>query len=199
MPVYNAWRRRRYQAGFFGRTGYKLRLASKDARQYLASLEKQEREKTGIKSLKVGYNRVFGYYIEVSQANLPQVPESYIRKQTLVNGERFFTPELKEYESVILNAKERIDELETGIFRRICQQAAAYGENLLALADTLSETDVFSSLAEAASRNNYTRPELNDGDAIVIKQGRHPVVEKQSQAGRIHSQRRSPFPMTTPS
>ena len=163
----------------------KLRLASKDARQYLASLEKQEREKTGIKSLKVGYNRVFGYYIEVSQANLPQVPESYIRKQTLVNGERFFTPELKEYESVILNAKERIDELETGIFRRICQQAAAYGENLLALADTLSETDVFSSLAEAASRNNYTRPELNDGDAIVIKQGRHPVVENSLRQGEF--------------
>ena len=163
----------------------KVRLASKDARQYLASLEKQEREKTGIKSLKVGYNRVFGYYIEVSQANLPQVPESYIRKQTLVNGERFFTPELKEYESVILNAKERIDELETGIFRRICQQAAAYGENLLSLADTLSETDVFSSLAEAASRNNYTRPELNDKDAIVIKQGRHPVVENSLRQGEF--------------
>jgi DNA mismatch repair protein MutS len=166
----------------------KLRLASKDARQYLASLEKQEREKTGIKSLKVGYNRVFGYYIEISQANLPQVPDSYIRKQTLVNGERFFTPELKEYESVILNAKERIYELETDIFRRICQQAAAYGENLLSLANTLAETDVFAGLAEAASRNNYVRPELNYGDAIVIKQGRHPVVEQAS--GRANSSQR---------
>ncbi|MDD4923645.1 MAG: DNA mismatch repair protein MutS [Dehalococcoidales bacterium] len=163
----------------------KLRLASKDARQYLASLEKQEREKTGIKSLKVGYNRVFGYYIEISQANLPQVPDSYIRKQTLVNGERFFTPELKEYESVILNAKERIYELENEIFRRICQQAAAYGENLLSLANTLAETDVFSSLAEAASRNNYTRPELNNGDAIIIKQGRHPVVERSLRQGEF--------------
>ncbi|MFA5604502.1 MAG: DNA mismatch repair protein MutS [Dehalococcoidales bacterium] len=155
----------------------KMRLASKNARKYLADIEKQEREKTGIKSLKVGYNRVFGYYIEVSQANLQQVPDTYIRKQTLVNGERFFTPELKEYESVILNAKDRITELETDIYRRICQQAAGYGESLLALADTLAEIDVFSALAEVASRNNYIKPELNEENAIFIKQGRHPVVE----------------------
>jgi DNA mismatch repair protein MutS len=163
----------------------KLRLASKSARQYLASLEKQEREKTGIKSLKVGYNRVFGYYIEVSQANLSQVPDTYIRKQTLVNGERFFNPELKEYESVILNAKDRIYELENEIFRRICQQAASYGESLLALADTLAQIDVFSSLAEAASRYNYIRPELTDGDEIIIKQGRHPVVETSLRQGEF--------------
>ena len=155
----------------------KMRLASKNARKYLADIEKQEREKTGIKSLKVGYNRVFGYYIEVSQAKLQQVPDTYIRKQTLVNGERFFTPELKEYESVILNAKDRITELETDIYRRICQQAAGYGESLLALADTLAEIDVFSALAEVASRNNYIKPELNEENAIFIKQGRHPVVE----------------------
>ena len=161
----------------------KLRLASGNARRYLADIEKQEREKTGIKSLKVGYNRVFGYYIEVSQANLQQVPDTYIRKQTLVNGERFFTPELKEYESVILNAKDRIAELETDIFRRICQQAAGYGESLLALADTLAEIDVFSSLAEVASRNNYIRPELNEENAIFIKQGRHPVVERSLRQG----------------
>ncbi len=90
-----------------------LRLTSKNAKQYLANLERQEREKTGIKSLKVGYNKVFGYYIEVSKSNLPQVPQDYIRKQTLVGGERFFTPELKEYESLILNAQDRIAELET--------------------------------------------------------------------------------------
>ena len=155
----------------------KMRLASKNARKYLADIEKQEREKTGIKSLKVGYNRVFGYYIEVSQANLQQVPDTYIRKQTLVNGERFFTPGLKEYESVILNAKDRITELETDIYRRIYQQAAGYGESLLALADTLAEIDVFSALAEVASRNNYIKPELNEENAIFIKQGRHPVVE----------------------
>jgi len=95
-----------------------LSLASKNAKQYLANLESQEREKTGIKSLKVGFNKVFGYYIEISKSNLPQVPERYIRKQTLVGGERFFTPELKEYESLILNARDRIAELETDIFRR---------------------------------------------------------------------------------
>ena len=163
----------------------KLRLASTSARRYLANLEKEEREKTGIKSLKVGYNRVFGYYIEVSQANLQQVPDSYIRKQTLVNAERFFTPELKEYESIILNAKDRVNELENELFRRICQQAAAYGETLLSLAGTLAEIDVFTSLAEAASRYNYIRPVLNDGNEIAIKQGRHPVVETSLRQGEF--------------
>jgi len=160
-----------------------LRMASRNARQYLASLEKQEREKTGIKSLKVGFNRVFGYYIEVSQANLPQVPDTYIRKQTLVNGERFYTPELKEYEAVILNARGRISELENEIFRHICQQAALYGESLMSLANAIAEIDIFSSLAEAASRYNYVRPELTDSNEIIIKQGRHPVVERNLRQG----------------
>jgi DNA mismatch repair protein MutS len=155
-----------------------LRLATRNAKQYLANLEKQEREKTGIKSLKVGFNKVFGYYIEVSQSNLSQVPENYIRKQTLVSGERFFTPELKEYESMILNARDRIDELETGIFRRICQQVASAGEPVLALANALAELDVFSSLAEVALHYDYVRPWLTTGDEITIKQGRHPVVER---------------------
>ncbi|MDD4873606.1 MAG: DNA mismatch repair protein MutS, partial [Dehalococcoidales bacterium] len=162
-----------------------LRLTSRNARLYLANLEKQEREKTGIKSLKLGYTRVFGYYIEVSQANLSQVPETYIRKQTLVNGERYYTPELKEYESMILNAKDRIAELETNIFRRICQQVASYGEGILSQANTFAEIDVFSSLAEIASRFNYIRPELNDRDEIVIRQGRHPVVERNLHQGEF--------------
>ena len=155
-----------------------LRLANKNAKQYLANLERQEREKTGIKSLKVGFNKVFGYYIEVSQSNLSQVPEHYIRKQTLVGGERFFTPELKEYESMILNARDRIAELETNLFRRVCQQVASASERILALASTLAELDVFSSLAEVAVRYGYMRPELTTGDEITIKQGRHPVVER---------------------
>ncbi|MFA5628803.1 MAG: DNA mismatch repair protein MutS [Dehalococcoidales bacterium] len=163
----------------------KLRTASKDAGQYLTNLEKEEREKTGIKSLKVGYNRVFGYYIEVSQSNLQQVPERYIRKQTLVGGERFFTPELKEYESVILNAKDRINELETDIFRRVCRQVADYGGALLALANTIAEIDLFSAFAEVAVRNNYARPELNEGNQIIIKQGRHPVVESNLKQGEF--------------
>jgi DNA mismatch repair protein MutS len=165
------------------RTGFspeldKLRDISKNARQYLANMELQEREKTGIKSLKVGFNNVFGYYIEVSKANLSQVPAHYIRKQTLVNGERFFTPELKEYESLILNAKERIIELETDIFHRVCRQLAGESEKLLTLAQVVAELDVFAALAEAAVRYGYIRPVLNDGNEIVIKEGRHPVVER---------------------
>ncbi len=155
-----------------------LRLASKNAKQYLANLERQEREKTGIKSLKVGFNKVFGYYIEVSKSNLSQVPEDYIRKQTLVGGERFFTPELKEYESLILNARDRIAELETSIFHRVCRQVSTVSERILAVANALANVDVFSSLAEVAVRYSYVRPELTTNDEIIIKEGRHPVVER---------------------
>jgi DNA mismatch repair protein MutS len=160
-----------------------LRQSSKDARQYLANLERQERERSGIKSLKVGYNKVFGYYIEVSKANLGQVPQEYIRKQTLVGGERFFTPELKEYESLILHAEERIVELESQLFRQVCQQVGASGETILAVAEALANLDVFAGLAEVAVRHGYVRPELNDGQAIVITQGRHPVLERGLAAG----------------
>jgi DNA mismatch repair protein MutS len=155
-----------------------IRGAATDAKRYLANLERQERESTGIKNLKVGYNRVFGYYIEVSKSNLGLVPESYIRKQTLTNGERFYTPELKEYESVILNAQERTIELETAIFRQVCQQVAGSGEKILSSAKALAEIDVFVGLAEAAARYGYVRPELNADDAVSIKGGRHPVVER---------------------
>ncbi|MDD5591540.1 MAG: DNA mismatch repair protein MutS, partial [Dehalococcoidales bacterium] len=155
-----------------------LRLVAKNAKQYLANLERQEREKTGIKSLKVGFNRVFGYYIEVSKANLGQVPQSYIRKQTLVGGERFFTPELKEYESLILNAHDRIGELESGIFHRICHQVSTASDRILAVASVLANIDVFSSLAEVAVNNSYVRPRLTLDSEIVIKGGRHPVVER---------------------
>jgi len=155
-----------------------LRSASKDAKQYLASLEQRERARTGIKSLKVGYNKVFGYYIEVSKANLAHVPADYIRKQTLVGAERFFTLELKEYESLILNAQERISELEAAIFRQVCQQVGGWGEQLLAIADTLAHLDVFSALAEVAVRHNYHRPQLTSDDVVAISGGRHPVVEQ---------------------
>jgi DNA mismatch repair protein MutS len=155
-----------------------IRQAASEAKRYLANLERQERERTGIKSLKVGYNRVFGYYIEVSKSNLNSVPENYIRKQTLTGGERFFTPELKEYESIILNAQERTIELETAIFRQVCQQIAGVGEQILSSARALAEIDVFAGLAEAAVRYNYARPELTAEDAMTIKGGRHPVVER---------------------
>jgi len=155
-----------------------LRLMSKNAKQYLANLERQERQRTGIKSLKVGFNKVFGYYIEVSKANLGQVPEDYIRKQTLVGGERFFTPELKEYESLILNAQERIAELEASLFRQICYQVGAASKQILAVANAIANVDVFSSLAEVALRYSYVRPKLTTDKEIIISEGRHPVVER---------------------
>jgi DNA mismatch repair protein MutS len=156
----------------------KLRLTSRNSKQYLANLELRERERTGIKSLKVRYNKVFGYYIEVSKPNLPQVPQDYIRKQTLVNGERFFTPELKEYESLILNVEERTRELEAEIYNRVCRQVATASEPILAVANVLANIDVFSGLAEVAVRYNYVRPELAEDNRIIINQGRHPVVER---------------------
>ena len=155
-----------------------IRAASKDAKKYLANLERQERERTGIKSLKVGYNKVFGYYIEVRKPHLSRVPDHYIRKQTLVGAERFFTPELKEYESLILNAQERIAELEGTIFRQVCHQVGAAAERILEVASALAQIDVFSSLGEAAARYGYVRPKLTNDDAIFISGGRHPVVEQ---------------------
>ncbi len=155
-----------------------LRRSSKEAKQYLAGVEQRERQRTGIKSLKVGYNRVFGYYIEVSRANLNLVPADYIRKQTLTEAERFFTPELKEYESLILNAQEKITDLETVIFRQVCQQIGAVGEQILAAARAVAQIDVFCSLAEVAVRRSYVKPTLAADDVIQIKGGRHPVVEK---------------------
>jgi len=156
----------------------KIRVMASDARQFLAGLEKAERERTGIRSLKLGYNRVFGYYIEISQSHLAAVPADYIRRQTLANGERFYTPQLKEYESMILNAQERMVELEKALFAQVCHQVADSGEQILCSARVLAQVDVFSSLAELAARNGYVRPLLNDGDAISIRGGRHPVVEK---------------------
>ena len=155
-----------------------VRRSSKQAKQYLASLEQRERQRTRIKSLKVGYNRVFGYYIEVSRANLNLVPSDYIRKQTLAEAERFFTPELKEYESLISNAQEKIAELEAAIFRQVCQQVSAVGEQILSTAKAVAHVDAFCSLAEVAVRNNYVKPILTNNDIIDIKEGRHPVVER---------------------
>ncbi|MCE2405286.1 MAG: DNA mismatch repair protein MutS [Dehalococcoidia bacterium] len=155
-----------------------LRLASRDARKYIAGLEHRERESTGIRGLKVGYNKVFGYYIEVSNPNLAQVPDHYTRRQTLVGGERFITPELKEYESLILNARERIEELERALYRQVCSQIAHRGDRVSALGDAVAHVDVFACLAEAASRYGYVRPELTDTSGIDIRGGRHPVVER---------------------
>jgi DNA mismatch repair protein MutS len=155
-----------------------IRRSSREAKQYLAGVEEREKQRTGIKSLKVGYNRVFGYYIEVSQANLSLVPSDYIRKQTLAEAERFFTPELKEYESLILNAQEKIGDLEAAIFRQICQQIAAAGDQILVTARAIAQIDALCSLAEVALRHGYAKPTLTNDDVIDIRKGRHPVVEQ---------------------
>jgi DNA mismatch repair protein MutS len=155
-----------------------LRATARDARQFLADLERRERERTGVKTLKVGYNKVFGYYIEVSKANLKAVPADYQRRQTLVGGERFTTAELQDYEFRILHAKERQEELEDTLFRQVCAQVAASGDRIRETAAGVALVDVICGLAEAAVRCRYVRPTVNDGDAIAIRDGRHPVVER---------------------
>jgi DNA mismatch repair protein MutS len=154
-----------------------IQAASRDAKEWVANLERQERTRTGIKNLKVGYNKVFGYYLEVTKANVGRVPEEYIRKQTLVNAERYIVPELKEYESLILNAQERTLELEGRIYRQVLDQVAAAAERLLALAKALANLDVVAALAEVALMYRYVRPELTVDGELHISAGRHPVVE----------------------
>ncbi len=171
------------QPGAVVRTGFSgeldsLRSMARDARQYVAELERRERERTGVKSLKVGYNRVFGYYIEVSNANAGAVPEDYERRQTLVGGERYTTPELRELEYRVLHAQEQQEELERTLLRQVCVQAAAHGTRILQTAAAVALVDVYCALAEAAARYGYVRPVVDEGDAIVIRDGRHPVVER---------------------
>ncbi|HXF69571.1 MAG TPA: DNA mismatch repair protein MutS [Thermoflexus sp.] len=160
------------------------RAIAREAQAWLADLEQRERERTGIRTLKVGYNKVFGYYIEVSKAAAPQVPSDYIRKQTLVHAERFITPELKEYETMVLNAEARGAELEAELFRDLCRRVGEMAPRLREIAGALAHLDVVISLAEAAARYRYVRPELVDEDVVEIRGGRHPVVE-QALAGRF--------------
>ncbi len=152
--------------------------ASKHARDWIANLEGIEREKTGIKTLKVGYNKVFGYYIEISRGAADRAPENYIRKQTLVNAERFITPEMKEYETLVLNAEERIKEIETRLFREVCAELAKAANKILSTARALAELDVLSALGEVAALEGYNRPEVHEGSELEIYEGRHPVVEQ---------------------
>ncbi len=173
-------------AGGVIRPGFSAELdnivaASRDAKAWVADLEKRERERTGIKNLKVGYNKVFGYYLEVTKANADRVPEAYIRKQTLVNAERYITPELKEYEALILNAQERLADLEERIYHQVLEQVAAAAGRLLSVAQALTHLDVYTALAEVALMHRYVRPQLTtDGDLHIVA-GRHPVVETTQQ------------------
>jgi DNA mismatch repair protein MutS len=165
------------------RPGYSQELdsvieASQHARDWIANLESVERQRTGIKTLKVGYNKVFGYYIEISRGAADKAPDNYIRKQTLVNGERFITPEMKEYETLVLNAEDRIREIEVRLFRELCAILAKSAGRLLHSAAALAELDVLGSLAEAAVQGGYIRPEVHSGTELEIHGGRHPVVEQ---------------------
>jgi DNA mismatch repair protein MutS len=156
-----------------------------EAKRWVARLERVERKRTGIKNLKVGYNKVFGYYLEVTQANLEQVPEEYIRKQTLTNAERYITPELKEQEALILNAAERTQALEAELYDDLLRQLGAIVDRFLATARAVAVLDVYLALAEVAANNGYTRPELSNDGCIEIVEGRHPVVERTLRDGQF--------------
>lgn len=157
----------------------------RDGKALILGLENQEREKTGITKLKIGYNKVFGYYIEVSNAHLEKVPEHYLRKQTLVNAERYITPQLKEFESRVLTAQERRLELEYQLFIEIRTTLAENSSRVLQTAQFLARIDVFTNLAEIARQNHYTRPELTSDGAIQISDGRHPVIERSMASGKF--------------
>jgi len=151
--------------------------AAREAKQWVADLERREREQTGIKSLRVRYNKVYGYYIEVSKSNLDRVPGHYIRKQTLVSAERFIIPELKERESLILSAQERAVEVEGRIYQEVCDEIARHVGRVLDDARAMAYLDVYASLADVAQRNRYVCPALTAGNSVDIVGGRHPVVE----------------------
>ena len=155
-----------------------LKDSISDAKAWIAGLEASERERTGIKTIKVGYNKVFGYYIDVSKGLADKVPDDYIRKQTLVNNERFVTPELKEKEDLVFSAEAKINKLEYEEFRKLRDSVLPYTDNLQKASSAVAALDVLISFAKVSSGNGYVRPVVNDGDIIDIKDGRHPAVEQ---------------------
>ncbi|WP_078426999.1 DNA mismatch repair protein MutS [Alkalihalobacterium alkalinitrilicum] len=164
------------------------RDASLNGKKWIAALEQKERQETGIKSLKIGYNKVFGYYIEVTKANIQNLPEGrYERKQTLANAERYITPELKEKETLILEAEEKIEQLEYDLFQGIREQVKSYIRQLQQLAKTISTLDVLQSFASISNEQNFVRPKFSSDRDINIKDGRHPVVEKMINRGQYVS------------
>ena len=155
-----------------------LRIMLRDGKTYLAEMEQRERARTGIKSLRVGFNKVFGHFIEITRPNLHLVPSDYTRKQTLAASERFVTLELKEFESLVVNAQERIAELETSLFRRVCSDIGKNRDEILTAAGSIAYLDAIASLAEVAEVFNYVRPSIVDSPELKIKAGRHPVLER---------------------
>ncbi|MBU1709544.1 MAG: DNA mismatch repair protein MutS [Proteobacteria bacterium] len=157
----------------------------KDGKSLIASLEASEKKRTGINNLKVGFNRVFGYYLEVSKGQLANVPDYFIRKQTLVNAERFITPELKEFEEKVSGAQEKRLDLEYRLFSAIREKTAQQSSRILQTASCIARIDFYSCLAEVARKRKYIKPTVNDGDEIIIREGRHPVIELSLPMGRF--------------
>ena len=155
-----------------------LRKLRSGGKEWIAELQSSEREQTGIPSLKIGYNRVFGYFLEITKAHGEKVPESYIRKQTLVNSERYITPELKEYEEKILSAEEKIEAIESKLFTNLCHEILSNAATLQENASVLSRLDVLTNFGQVAKANKYVRPRLDSKSVLEIKDGRHPVVEQ---------------------
>ena len=171
-----------HQDGGIIREGYsadldELRVTRDGARDFIAGLQNRERERTKISSLKVGFNKVFGYYLEVTKANIDKVPDDYVRKQTLANAERYFTPELKEWEEKIFDAEDRMDKLEAGLFGEVRVQVAAEVGRIQEAGGRAARLDVLTTLAHVAERRGYVRPEVHTGYDLQIVAGRHPVVE----------------------
>ena len=160
-----------------------LKYSIKDGKEWISSLEQKERERTGIKTVKVGFNKVFGYYIEVSKSFVDQVPEDYIRKQTLVNGERFITPELKEMENLVLNAEAKINDLEYRLFIEIREFIQTYVKEIQETSEAVSDLDVLISYAYVSEKLDYVKPVIDDSYEINIVKGRHPVIEQTVENG----------------
>ena len=165
------------------KTGYdpeldRLKTIARDGKNWIAQLEAKEKERTGISFLKVGFNKIYGYYIEITKKNLDRIPADYIRKQSLVNAERFISQELKEYEVEITGAQEKAIELEHKIFQQTRKEVAAYGLKIQKMALVIADLDAITSLAEVAHNYNYSKPEISEGTDLTIKNGRHPLIER---------------------
>ena len=166
-----------------------LRKASTEGKGWIASLEAKERERTGIDSLKVRYNQVFGYYIEITKTHLSRIPPDYIRKQTLVNAERFMTPELKELEERVTGAEIKLLALEQELFEQLRVRLANEVPRLHAMAKAVALLDVLASLAETAALHRYVKPLVDESSTILIREGRHPVIEQLQQRSDLRTQR----------
>ncbi len=162
-----------------------LRLISREGKSWIAGMEQRERERTGIGNLKIRYNKVFGYFIEVTKSHLDKVPEDYERKQTLANSERYITADLKEYENKVLGAEEKLVELEYDLFQAVRNQVVGQADRIQRTADALAELDVLCALADVASERNYVCPTVDDSDVLTIEEGRHPVVESMNLGERF--------------